>query len=232
MVQEADFYSAEEAAKALEMPVRRVFSMLCSGELEGHQDEWARWRVSASAVQNTLRSRERPSNQNGLPGAGAGLRHAADETLVLDAAATTVLGDGGPFSKPPGGAALSSGEETTQEAVEAPIGGEPTLRKRAENSGTEEDERSLPGDYQEPADQDAASGQAIAEFSEQLAAAVAKTRELRDRLELAEATEAALRESLERERQRAEREGAEAAGQQRGTPERSEGSWRRRFFGG
>src|SRR4051794_35426720 len=57
VVTEADFYSAEEAAKALGIPVRRVFGMLCGGELEGTQDEWARWRVPASAVQ---RARHNP----------------------------------------------------------------------------------------------------------------------------------------------------------------------------
>ena len=233
MAQEADFYSAEEAAKVLEVPVRRVFSMLCSGELEGHQDEWARWRVSASAVQNTQRSRERPSSQNGLPVADAGSRHATDETLVLDAAATTVLSTGGPLAQPPGGTASASDDETTQGAVEAPIGGGPTLRKREESGGTEAGKGPLAGDYEEPAGPDAASSDKVTgEIAEQLAAAVAKTRELRDRLELAEATEATLRESLERERQRAEQEGVEAAGQQRGAAERGEGSWRRRFFGG
>jgi hypothetical protein len=39
---EADFYTAEEAAKVLGIPVKRVFGMLCGGEMEGHQDEWAR----------------------------------------------------------------------------------------------------------------------------------------------------------------------------------------------
>jgi hypothetical protein len=62
MAQEADFYSAEEVARVLKIPVRRVFGMLCGGELEGYQDEWARWHVPASAVQGMRRSLESPSD--------------------------------------------------------------------------------------------------------------------------------------------------------------------------
>jgi hypothetical protein len=64
---EADFYTAEEAAKVLGIPVKRVFGMLCGGEMEGHQDEWARWLVPASAVQGARLSYEAPTYPDGLP---------------------------------------------------------------------------------------------------------------------------------------------------------------------
>ncbi len=231
MAREADFYTAEEAAKALGIPVRRVFGMLSSGELEGHQDEWARWLVSASAVQGARRSPEPSSDPGGLPEEDTGPLNAEDETHVLDAAATTVLSDGGPLSKPPSGAALLSSEETTQEATEAPVGGGPASYKRTESSDAAATEVLPLGDHGETAAPDETSDETVRELAEQLAAAVAKTRELRDRLELAEATEAALRESLERERQSTNKEGARVE-QQREAAEQGEGFWRRRLFGG
>jgi hypothetical protein len=51
MVREADYYTPGEAAKALGIPPIRVFAMLCSGELEGRQDERARWWVPVGAVE-------------------------------------------------------------------------------------------------------------------------------------------------------------------------------------
>ena len=50
MEKQADLYSPDEAAKVLGVPAIQIFDMLTSGELEGHQDQWARWRIPASAV--------------------------------------------------------------------------------------------------------------------------------------------------------------------------------------
>lgn len=236
MVQEADFYSAEEAAKVLGIPVRRVFGMLCSGELEGRQDEWARWHVPASAVQGARRSPE-PSNPGELPEEDAESRPVSeDETRVLDMAATTVLANGGPLWEPPDSADSPGGEETTQEEGEVLIGGSPASSTSEESSDAETTEGLRYDDHQETT----ASDEAVQELVEQLVAAAAKTRELRDRLELAEATEAALRESLEREHQRADRESAQAERQHRAAAEQrdeepaagqGEGFWRGLFRG-
>jgi hypothetical protein len=241
MAQEADFYSAEEVAKVLEIPVRRVFGMLCGGELEGYQDEWARWHVPASAVQGVRRSLEPSSDlEEGPLKDDAEPRAAEDETRVGDAEATTVRSDGGPLLESPSDAALASGEETTQEADGVPVGGSHASYNR-EGSVDAEVTEVLPRDgYGETAAPDVASNETIRELDEQLATTTARIRELRDRLELAEATEAALRESLERERKKvdqesllSERQRGAAAGQPEKEPagERDEGFWRSLFGG-
>src|SRR3954468_6857718 len=81
MAKEADFYSTGEVAKALGIPESRVFGMLAGGELEGQQDEWARWRIPASAVSRVRRAPELSSNPDrnleedaGSPAAGAEAR--------------------------------------------------------------------------------------------------------------------------------------------------------------
>jgi hypothetical protein len=201
MAREADFYTAEEAAKVLGIPVRRVFGMLCGGELEGHQDEWARWLIPASALQGARRNPEASPHAGVLPEHDAWARAAAeDETRVWDAAETTVLSDGRPFLEPPVDVGSLGGEETTQETDEALVDGRPASRDFTESSDAETVER-LPLDGRSGAAAlDAAHDGNVEEIAERLAAAAAKTRELRGRLELAEATEAALRESLERER--------------------------------
>jgi len=60
MVREADYYTPGEAAKALGVPPIRVFAMLCSGELEGRQDERARWWVPIGAVERAQQRLEVP----------------------------------------------------------------------------------------------------------------------------------------------------------------------------
>jgi hypothetical protein len=197
MAQEADFYTAEEVAKVLGVPVSRVFGMLCGGELEGHQDEWARWLVPASALQGARRNSE-PSNREGLPEQNAGSRAAMEEkTRVQDANETTVLSEGRPFLEPAVDISSLVDEETTQETDEAPVGGSRTSPQSIDVDAAE----TLPLDgLSKAASSIGAADETVKEITEQLAAAAAKTRELRGRLELAEATEAALRERLERER--------------------------------
>src|SRR5919112_6086423 len=62
MLREADYYTPGEAAKALGIPPIRVFAMLCSGELEGRQDERARWRVPGGAVERAQQRLGAPSD--------------------------------------------------------------------------------------------------------------------------------------------------------------------------
>src|SRR4051812_22842 len=95
--------------------------MLCGGELEGNQDEWARWRVPASAVQRVCRNHE-PSYDPGVPPKDGAESHvAADEAGVGDAA-PSVRSDDSPPWKLPSGVVLPSDEETTQEIGEATVG--------------------------------------------------------------------------------------------------------------
>jgi hypothetical protein len=242
MAHEADFYSAEEVARALKIPIRRVFGMLCGGELEGYQDEWARWHVPASAMQGVRRSLEPSSDlEEGPLKDDAETRVAEDATRVGDADATPVRSDGGSLLDSPAGMALTSDEETTQEAREVPVSGAPSSYNSAGNGDAEAATEVLPRvGYEETVAPEAASNETIRELDEQLAAATAKTSELRDRLALAEATEAALRESLKREREKADQESLLSEQQRRaatGQPEkepageRDEGFWRGLFGG-
>ena len=61
MVKQADLYSPDEAAKMLGISSIRLFDMLASGELEGHQDEWARWRIPVRAIRRAGQDPEPPS---------------------------------------------------------------------------------------------------------------------------------------------------------------------------
>ena len=65
MAKQADLYSPDEAAKMLGIPRIRLFGMLTSGELEGHQDEWARWRIPARAIRRARQDPEPPSGPGG-----------------------------------------------------------------------------------------------------------------------------------------------------------------------
>ena len=97
----------------LGIPPIQLFGMLTSGELEGHQDEWARWRIPASAIQR-VRQDLKPSSHPGVSSEdGAETRVAVEE-------------------------ALSGGEENTQ-TVEAPPGGErdQAHEERRPQSGTD-----------------------------------------------------------------------------------------------
>lgn len=50
MPNEADFYTHGEVAKMLGLSELTVLSLLTSGQLEGHQDEQARWWIPSAAV--------------------------------------------------------------------------------------------------------------------------------------------------------------------------------------
>jgi len=65
MAKQADLYGPDEAAKLLGIPRIRLFGMLTSGELEGHQDEWARWRIPARAIRRARQDPEPPSGPGG-----------------------------------------------------------------------------------------------------------------------------------------------------------------------
>src|ERR687893_591527 len=56
MPKEADFYTPGEAAKVLGLAEVTVLGLLTSGQLEGHQDERARWWILPAAVEAARRS--------------------------------------------------------------------------------------------------------------------------------------------------------------------------------
>src|SRR5215210_2512262 len=56
MAREADTFTPGEVARALGLTEFTVLSLLTSGQLEGHQDEQARWWIPASAIDDAARS--------------------------------------------------------------------------------------------------------------------------------------------------------------------------------
>src|SRR5215210_1222341 len=67
MAREADFYTPGEVARALELTEFTVLSLLTSGQLEGHQDEQARWWIPASAIDDAARSTASPDAPDAPP---------------------------------------------------------------------------------------------------------------------------------------------------------------------
>jgi hypothetical protein len=101
MPREADFYTPGEAARLLGLTEFTVLGLLTSGELEGHQDEQARWWIPAAAVGEAVR-RSR--------GADAPVDPSAEETIAMP-----------PVSPEP----HASEDTTTQpEAGDDPVGNE------------------------------------------------------------------------------------------------------------
>jgi excisionase family DNA binding protein len=126
MPNEADFYTPGEVAKMLGLAELTVLSLLTSGQLEGHQDERARWWIPPAAVDAARRSTSAdnaagplyeetvpitpvtPTNGGALP--------ASEETTQLEAGAETPRTP----SKGNGGRTISeSGWTTTDQAARA-----------------------------------------------------------------------------------------------------------------
>src|ERR671917_2133669 len=57
MAREADTFTPGEVARALGLTEFTVLSLLTSGQLEGHQDEQARWWIPASAIDDAIMRR-------------------------------------------------------------------------------------------------------------------------------------------------------------------------------
>ena len=97
MPNEADFYTPGEVAKMLGLAELTVLGLLTSGQLEGHQDERARWWIPPAAVDAARHS----------SGADNSVGPLYDETIPITPVTPT---DGG---------ALPASEETTQLEADA-----------------------------------------------------------------------------------------------------------------
>jgi excisionase family DNA binding protein len=62
MAREADFYTAGEAAQLLRLSEMTVLGLLTSGQLEGYQDERARWCIPASIIERAIQASRAPDN--------------------------------------------------------------------------------------------------------------------------------------------------------------------------
>src|SRR5918998_3675881 len=136
MPNEADFYTPGEVAKMLGLAELTILSLLTSGQLEGHQDERARWWIPPAAVDAARRSTSAdnaagplyketvpitpvtPTNGGALP--------ASEETTQLEAGAETPRTP----SKRNGGRSISeAGWTTTDQAARAPGVSPRTVRR-------------------------------------------------------------------------------------------------------
>ena len=122
VAREADYYSAHEAARLLEVSPARVRQMLRSGELEGYRGPGVAggvpgpWRVPASALEAHRRGDRRP---------GSAAPHDAAETVAMPHGFPAPGADPG---TPPGGGAADTPSETSERLSEA-VG---SLRAKAE----------------------------------------------------------------------------------------------------
>lgn len=110
----------------LGIPERRIFRMVVSGELEGRQDEHARWRIPASAVRRARQALE-PS-----------VSPVTEAPAASDDDAITVATGSSPpwkFDDEPDTPVQSSSEETTWEAREAPLAGDEITQNLPEQPG-------------------------------------------------------------------------------------------------
>lgn len=112
MAREADFYTPDEVARLLGLPHFTVLGLLARGQLEGHQDEQARWWIPATAVDEAIDEAVRHSRAADAPADPS-----AEETIAMPPVDTT------------GGADTLAREETTQlEAVTDPAPTDPAPR--------------------------------------------------------------------------------------------------------
>src|SRR5215204_1779519 len=247
---EADFYTSGEAARLLGLAEITVLSMLTSGQLEGQQDEQARWWVPAYAVDEAARHGEKAQG-SGEPPSPSG-----EETTQL-----------GPIPEPEprtpqtdndGQTTSESGWTTTDVAARALAVSPRTVRRLIDRSELEgrkvregiveawevsidslyalRDKRESEGQVRrvdpgtsvgrrETPDIPPDTADYIRELTERLLRLSTEVGELRTRLELTAKTESTLQEERDRlladlERVREELEA-----------ERSKGFWRRLFGG-
>jgi excisionase family DNA binding protein len=114
MPKEADFYTPGEAAKFLGLAEITVLGLLTSGQLEGHQDERARWLIPASAIHAARHSSEvsastDPSIEQTIP--------IAAPVSSTDSPATTAGEHIGEHDEESADTSSSSGYTTTKQAA-------------------------------------------------------------------------------------------------------------------
>ena len=249
MAREVDYYTPGEAARLLGLREYQVLSMLTSGQLEGQQDEQARWRIPAAVVEAARRAEEaQDSRESPSP--------ASEETTQLDPlpdpAPRTLQTDTG------GQSANESGWTTTDVAARALAVSPRTVRRlidRGELEGRKvregiveawevsidslyalRDKREAKGqvrridprtsvERREPPDIPPDTADYIRELTERLLRLSTEVGVLRTRLELTAKTESTLQEERDRLQVELERVREELEA------ERSKGFWRRLFGG-
>jgi excisionase family DNA binding protein len=247
---EADFYSPGEAANLLGLPEFTILGLLTSGELEGQQDEQARWWIPAAVVVEASKHADEAQDSR------ESLSPASEETTQLD-----FLSDPAPRTlqtDTDGQSANESGWTTTDVAARALAVSPRTVRRlidRGELEGRKvregiveawevaidslyalRDKREAEGqvrridprtsvERREPPDIPPDTSDYIRELTERLLRLSTEVGELRTRLELTAKTESTLQEERDRLQVELERVREELEA------ERSKGFWRRLFGG-
>jgi excisionase family DNA binding protein len=245
MAAEADYYTPGEVANALGLSEGTVLSLLTSGQLEGEQDEWARWRIPARAVASAIeqaRQDHRVPDSEAPTVISAGSAEAAAETTADNRT------ESGWVTTAQAARALRISPRTVRWHIEhgnleAKTAGEGVQRtwlvsvdslQAFRDARQSRRNRRAIGDSAESASEDVETTDQLPQadyqetirlLAERLAAAASEAGELRGRLELTQTAESTLRESLERERERADRLEEELR------DERSKGFWQRLFGG-
>lgn len=122
MAREADYYSPGEAARLLGLAEVTLLGMLTSGELEGQQDEQARWWIPAAAVHEALRRSSganvpvSPSTEETIAMPVSPVSHSTEDTTTQAEAGDT---PGGKDAEATADIRTSSGWVTTKVAAEA-----------------------------------------------------------------------------------------------------------------
>jgi excisionase family DNA binding protein len=110
MAREADTFTPGEVARALGLTEFTVLSLLTSGQLEGHQDEQARWWIPASAIDDAIMRRSASTDAQPDP--------SLEETTAMPPVSPTDSADTPATDTP-------SSEETNQVEPDAEVGAAP-----------------------------------------------------------------------------------------------------------
>ena len=219
MPREADYYTPGEAASLLGLSEFAVLGLLTSGQLEGQQDEHARWWIPTAIIDEAVRRAEES------PGSGEPPSPSSEETTQLDPSPD--LAGRTPETDYNGQSASESGWTTTDvaaralavsprtvrrlidrgelegrkvregivEAWEVSIDSLYTLRDKRESEGqVRRSDPRVSDERQVPPDVPPDTADYIRELTERLLRLSSEVGELRARLELTAKTESTLQE--------------------------------------
>jgi excisionase family DNA binding protein len=137
MPKEADFYTPGEVAKMLGLAELTVLGMLTSGQLEGHQDERARWWIPSAAVDAARHSKSAGPSVDPLAEETTPITSvtptSSEETIQLEAGADPAPRT--PSTDNDGQSTSESGWTSTEQAARA-LGVSPRTVRRFIDRGT------------------------------------------------------------------------------------------------
>ena len=226
MSREANFYTLDEAAKLLGLAEYTILGLLTSGELEGQQDDQARWWIPATAVDKAAKLSEEKEAEV----AGRSPSPTSEETTQLGTILPPTIspttssdtygqsaGDSGWTTTEVAARALAVSPRTVRrlidrgelegrkiregivEAWEVSIDSLYTLRNKRESEGqVRRGDHRVSVEEKKPADLPPDTADYIRELTERLLRLSSEVGELRTRLELTAKAESTLQDELDR----------------------------------